>query len=112
MMGRGVIAQAGNNWRRRPVASRCGTVAATVPPPSRLYPTTDGWIYVPCADASAWQRLLALPAFAAVRHAAEQYPDPHSPSHVDASLAKELTTIFAHEPSAHWLDALRPHGIS
>ena len=64
------------------------------------------------ADASAWQRLLALPAFAAVRHAAGQYPDPHSPSHADAPLAKELSTIFAREPSAHWLDTLRPHGIS
>lgn len=79
---------------------------------SCLYPTADGWIYVHCADAAAWHKLLTLPAFTTVCHYAEQYPDPTRPSPADALIAKELSTIFAHETSAHWIDTLRPQGIS
>ena len=79
---------------------------------SRLYPTADGWIYVHCADASVWHRLLTLPAFTTVRHYAGQYPDPGHSSHADESIAKELSSIFARQTSAHWVDTLRPHGIS
>jgi crotonobetainyl-CoA:carnitine CoA-transferase CaiB-like acyl-CoA transferase len=79
---------------------------------SRFYPTADGWIYVHCAEASTWHKLLTLPAFAAVQYAAEQYPDPLHPSHADAPIAKALDTIFAGETSAHWLRTLSPHGIS
>jgi crotonobetainyl-CoA:carnitine CoA-transferase CaiB-like acyl-CoA transferase len=79
---------------------------------SRLYPTADGWIYVHCADATIWQRLLTMPTFATVRHAAEQYPDPMRPSHGDEPIAKELCTIFIRETCAYWIDILRPHGIS
>ena len=79
---------------------------------SRLYPTANGWIYVHCADAAAWHRLLTVPAFATVRHAAGQYPDPTRPSYADEPIAKELCTIFARETSAYWMDTLRPHGIS
>lgn len=79
---------------------------------SRLYPTADGWIYVHCADAAAWHRWLALPAFARLQHYAGQYPDPARASHADAPMAKELSSIFACQTSAHWVDTLRPHGIS
>jgi crotonobetainyl-CoA:carnitine CoA-transferase CaiB-like acyl-CoA transferase len=85
----------------------CGWSAA-----SRLYPTADGWIYVHCADAAAWQQLLKVPAFAALRPYAEQYPDPTGTDHADTPIAKELSSIFMGASSAHWVQALRPHGIS
>ncbi len=79
---------------------------------SCLYPTADGWVYLHCADAAAWHRLLSVPAFATVQHAAGQYPDPAHPSHADEPIAKDLCSIFARETSTHWMDTLRPHGIS
>jgi crotonobetainyl-CoA:carnitine CoA-transferase CaiB-like acyl-CoA transferase len=79
---------------------------------SRLYATADGWIYVHCADAAAWQRLLSLPAFAAAQHYAGQYADPFSNGHTDTHIAKELGSIFGDASSAHWVQTLRPHGIS
>jgi crotonobetainyl-CoA:carnitine CoA-transferase CaiB-like acyl-CoA transferase len=53
-----------------------------------------------------------MPAFATVRHAAEQSPDPMRPPYADEPITKDLCTIFVREPSAYWLDTLRPHGIS
>lgn len=79
---------------------------------SRLYPTTDGWMYVHCATAAAWQAWLGLPAFTALQHYAGQYPDPRHPGQADEPIAKELNSIFATASSTRWIDMLRPHGIS
>jgi crotonobetainyl-CoA:carnitine CoA-transferase CaiB-like acyl-CoA transferase len=78
---------------------------------SRLYPAADGWIYVHCADVAAWQRWLSLPAFSAVQQYAGQYPDPASSSAADTSLVKELSSIFACESSAYWIEMLSSHGV-
>jgi crotonobetainyl-CoA:carnitine CoA-transferase CaiB-like acyl-CoA transferase len=78
---------------------------------SRLYPAADGWIYVHCADVAAWQRWLSLPAFSAVQQYAGQYPDPASSSAADTPLVKELSSIFACESSAYWIEMLSSHGV-
>ena len=79
---------------------------------SRLYPATDGWLYVHCADVAAWQRLLNLPAFAAVQSYTGHYPEMSEHRQGDDVLAKELSAIFASASCEHWIELLREHGIS
>lgn len=76
---------------------------------SRLYLTADGWIYVHCADATAWRRLLELiePSGAASGH-----PDPPNVARDDEPLQQALSAVFSTRPANEWIPVLARLGIA
>ena len=76
---------------------------------SRLYPATDGWLYVHCCDEGAAERLLSMDEFQRLRARVEvSYAGGHPQ---DGGLAGEFSAIFATEPVSYWLKRLSDNGI-
>ena len=76
---------------------------------SRLYPATDGWLYVHCCDDGAAERLLSIDEFQRLGASIEaSYTGDHPQ---DGGLAGELSAIFATQPVSYWLKKLNDVGI-
>lgn len=79
---------------------------------SRLYQTSDSWIYFYCPDQSAWQRLLGQLEFA---HLASEtrFASPSGDTLAqDGALAAELAKVFAQKDTRYWLGLMTMNGIS
>ena len=77
---------------------------------SRLYPATDGWLYVHCADEGAVERLLSLDEFRGVGARGEARDALGKAQ--DGELARELSAVFATKPVSYWLEGLNEVGVN
>ncbi len=78
---------------------------------SRLYRATDGWLYLHCADDSAWAGLTRLPDLADLA-ADQRFQDSSSRERNDEALAISLSSVFASETRQNWVDRLTRVGVS
>ena len=78
---------------------------------SRLYKAADGWLYLHCADDSAWDRLTGLNEFA---HLAidGRFGDSESRARNHESLAEAISAVLAVDPRQRWLERLTSVGVS
>jgi formyl-CoA transferase len=80
-------------------------------PLDRMYATRDGWLFLLVeADEERWQRLLSLPAFAALE-ADSRFMSAASRSANADDLAMALSRIFAEDGTDAWLANLDAAGV-
>ena len=78
---------------------------------SRLYQSSDGWIYVHCPDDSASARLFQLEELAGLANHPELSADLGSVPAQDGELASQMAAVFATRTCSHWLGRLENAGI-
>jgi len=78
---------------------------------SRLYPASDGWLYLHCEYDEDWRNLTGLPEFA-VLSADQRYGDAKARDEHQNELVADLTRVFSAKSRKHWIDLLVSAGVS
>lgn len=78
---------------------------------SRLYPASDGWLYLHCGNEDDWRRLTGVPDFADLGRD-QRFGDAQARSEHQRELAAELNRIFPLQDRGRWMRLLRAAGLS
>lgn len=79
----------------------------------RLYPASDGWVFLAAAADGQWERLAAtLDGLGGSLAADPRYGSPPARRDNDAALAAALAAAFATRPAAEWESLLLPAGVA
>lgn len=78
---------------------------------SRLYPASDGWLYLHCPDEVGWRGLTGLGQLAHLA-ADERFSTADGRASRDGDLAEELASIFALKTRQEWIELLDSVGVA
>ena len=78
---------------------------------SRLYPTSDGWLYLHCSDDNSRERLFGLDEFSGLAHHTELSVESASTPMPDGDLARRIAEVFSTRTCSAWLTILEGAGI-
>ncbi len=78
---------------------------------SRLYESSDGWLYLHCADEASWRALAGADGFGAVA-ADPRFADAEGRVKNDEALTDTLARVFATRRREAWDSALSAAGVS
>ncbi len=78
---------------------------------SRLYPASDGWLYVHCPSDAEWQRFLAVAELESTDRDPPLATAQARAAHIEG-IAGELLKVFPNKTSQTWLELLEQAGVS